>query len=80
MQTARELRGIPLVGGHRSSAIPGTDPLPATIGKDEAGRLFPSKRERIERGREILAVHYERRGRPLARSGVVDSDRFFKGR
>ena len=79
--SAHELRGTPFVGGRRSSAIPGTDPLPATIRKDDAGKLFPAPRPRIpgpERG--IVSVHYERRGAPLELRGTRESGRFFKGR
>lgn len=79
--SAQELRGTPFVGGRRSSAIPGTDPLPATISKDERGKLFPAPRPRIlGPKREILAVHYERRGAPIVTRGTRESGRFFPGR
>ena len=75
------LRGTPFVGGRRSSAIQGTDPLPAVISKDDRGRLFPVPRPRIpgpQRG--IVSVHYERRGAPIELRGTRESGRFFKGR
>lgn len=80
MLSQRELRGVPLVGGRRSSAIPGTDPLPAVIGKDERGKLFPPPTPaRIGRLRtSMVSVHYERRGAPLATRGVRESGRFFR--
>lgn len=42
MPTERELRGTPFVGGRRSSAIPGTDPLPALLAKEARGKLVLS--------------------------------------
>jgi hypothetical protein len=77
--SAHELRGTPFVGGRRSSAVWGTDPLPAVIAKDDRGRLFPTRRE-DPAGSGILAVHYERRGAPLVTRGTRESGRFFAGR
>jgi hypothetical protein len=81
--TQRELRGVPFVGGRRSSAIPGSDPLPAVIAKDERGRLFPPAVRQpaaVSVITEPLVVHYERRGAPLAMRGVRESGRFFRRR
>ena len=79
--TQRELRGVPFVGGRRSSAMPGSEPLPAVISTDERGKLFPAPRPRIlAPQREILTVHYERQGPPLATRGTRESGRFVWGR
>lgn len=43
--TDRELRGTPLVGRGRSSAIPGTAPLPALLAKEARGKLVLTFRD-----------------------------------
>lgn len=79
--SAHELRGTPFVGGRRSSAIAGTDPLPAVIAKDDRGRLYPPPARREDPPPVgIVAVHYERRGAPLVTRGTRESGRFFAGR
>jgi hypothetical protein len=81
IQSQRELRGVPLAGGRRSSAIPGTDPLPAVIHMDERGKLFPRPKAPARVGRlGVVSVIYERQGPPLARRGAAESGRFFKSR
>jgi len=81
--SAHELRGTPFVGGRRSSAVQGTDPLPAVISKDERGRLFPPRKDARREDPPpvgIVAVHYERRGAPLVTRGTREAGRFFAGR
>ena len=82
VQSPRELRGVPLVGPHRSSAIPGTAPLPALLAKERAGKLvLTPRREPIPVPEEqTLSAHYERRGAPLATRGTRAAGRFFRGR
>lgn len=75
----RELRGVPLVGGRRSSAIPGTDPLPALLSKEQRGKFVMVPLEPSV-PTEVLSVHYERRGAPLHTRGTREAGRFFKGR
>lgn len=75
----RELRGVPLVGGGRSSAMPGTAPLPALLSKEEAGKLdlFPEKLQEITRS--TLSRTYERKGPPTVTRATRESGRFFRG-
>jgi hypothetical protein len=73
-----ELRGVPLVGGRRSSAIQGTDPLPALLAKERAGKLNLTPPEAVPARSEPLLLVPERKGRPLVRTGVVEAGRFFK--
>lgn len=65
----REIRGVPIVGRGLSSAMPGTNPLPAVIAKDERGRLFPLARDPVPAGEEIRVVHYPRRQRSVLHLG-----------
>ena len=77
-QSPHELRGIPLVGGRRSSAIWNTDPERALFKKEARGRLSPrAALEPIPREREPLLLIPERKGRPLVQAAVVSAGRFF---
>lgn len=80
VQSQRELRGIPLVGGRRSSAIPNSEPLKSLLDKESRGRLKPKRDlDPIPRASEPLLLIPERKGRPLARAGVISAGRFFVG-
>lgn len=78
LQSQRELRGIPLVGGRRSSAIPGSDPLFALLLKEGRGKLHLTPPEAAPARSEPLLLVPKRKGRPLVRSGVIEAGRFFK--
>jgi hypothetical protein len=45
LQSMRELRGVPIVGRGRSSAILGSDPLRYVLDKERRGRLNLSQRD-----------------------------------
>lgn len=79
IQSPRELRGIPLVGGRRSSAIAGTDPLSTLLRKEARGRMRPPQSlEPIPRS--TLSISYERKGAPQVTRATREAGRFFVGR
>lgn len=75
--TEQELRGVPLVGGRRMSAIAGSSPEHAFIQKESRGKMRRLRESVDSIPREMLSVHYDRKGPPTVTRATRESGRFF---
>lgn len=63
----RELRGVPIVGPGRKSAIAGSDPLTALLAKERRGRLVLVPREPVLKPvNEVRVVRRRKLGRRVS--------------